>query len=167
MMKDLVTERLFLTPMSAKDGGFIFELVNTEGWLQFIGNRNILSEEDAVGYINKINQSKDFHYWIVHLRSTHVPLGVISFLKRDYLPYFDIGFAFLPQYNGEGYAYEAAKKILETMRLKPEHSIILATTLPHNVRSIKLLNRLGLQFSNELKLGSDQLHVYTTKVEEG
>jgi RimJ/RimL family protein N-acetyltransferase len=42
------TERLLLRPFNTDDAPFILELVNSPGWLQFIGDRNIHSIEDAV-----------------------------------------------------------------------------------------------------------------------
>src|SRR5438477_96284 len=112
MLTKLTTERLSLNALTAEDGDFVKELVNSKGWLQFIGDRNIHSKEEAIAYISKINTTPDFYYWVVHLKQTHEPIGIISFIKRSYLEYFDIGFAFLSQYSGKGYAYEAAKEIL-------------------------------------------------------
>ena len=86
---------------------------------------------------------------------------MISFLKRDYLENFDIGFAFLPEFAGLGYAYEAAKEILSIVSTYPAYHTVLATTIPHNLRSIKLLIKLGLYFEKELEVGNQKLHIYT------
>ena len=142
--------------------GFIHELVNTEGWLQFIGDRNIHSKEAAIAYINKINGTPDFYYWVVRLKDIHRPVGIITFIKREYLTHFDIGFAFLPEYNGKGYAYEAANGVLSFIKLQPQHQTVLATTLAGNVRSIKLLVNLGFHFDREIVVGNNQLSVYST-----
>ena len=47
----LATDRLTLRPFTNADAGFIVELVNTPGWLEFIGDRNIHTEEDAINYL--------------------------------------------------------------------------------------------------------------------
>jgi hypothetical protein len=47
MQPPLFTERLSITSLSTTDAKFISELVNTEGWLKFIGDRKIHSPEDA------------------------------------------------------------------------------------------------------------------------
>jgi ribosomal-protein-alanine N-acetyltransferase len=161
MLIKYTTERLSLNALTAEDCDFIQELVNTKGWLQFIGDRNIHSKEDAINYINKINATLNFYYWVVRFIETDEPIGIISFIKRNYLEHFDIGFAFLPQYSGKGYAYEAAKEFLSIVSSKPEHSIVVATTLPENASSIKLLTRLGLDFDKEIEVGSEKLHVYS------
>ncbi len=45
------TERLVIQPITKNDSEFIFQLFNTPNWLNFIGNRNIKSVEDAEQYI--------------------------------------------------------------------------------------------------------------------
>jgi len=85
MFTKLATERLSLDALTVEDWGFIQELLNTKGWLQFIGDRNIHSREDAVNYINKTNGTPNFYYWVVRLADTLEPIGIISFIKRDYL----------------------------------------------------------------------------------
>ena len=165
MLTKLETERLSLDALSPGDAEFILELLNTKGWLRFIGDRNIHSKEDALNYINKINGTPNYRYWRVRLSDTLQPIGIISFIKRDYLEHFDIGFAFLPQHNGHGYAYEAAKKVLSVVGSKPEHAVIVATTLPHNSSSIKLLQKLGFKFEREMTAGKERLLVYSNAVE--
>lgn len=162
MLTNITTKRLFLDALAIEDHDFIHELVNSEGWLRFIGDRNIHSSEDAIAYIKKINSTPNLYYRVVRLKETNTPVGIITFIKRSYLDHFDIGFAFLPEYSGKGYAYEAAKEVLSVVGLQPDHSIVLATTMPANVNSIKLLTRLGLRFEKEIEVSNDKLHVYST-----
>lgn len=156
------TTRLSLALVDINDAEFIIELLNTEGWLTFIGNRNINSIDDAIGYINKLKQTENLFYWVVRIKNKGTPVGIISFLKRAYLDHFDIGFAFLPGQSGKGYAYEAAKKVLSVVMENPEHKTVLATTIPANTKSISLLKKLELHFSKEVKVGEQTLHVYST-----
>lgn len=165
MQIKITTERLSLDRLTIHDYEFIRDLVNTSGWLRFIGDRNIYSDEDAVAYISKINSTSDLTYWIVHLKITNAPIGVITFLKRNYLQHFDIGFAFLPAYNGKGYAYEAASEVLSIINRMPEYTTVLATTIPHNIRSIKLLKKLGFHFEEEIEIEGDRLHIYSNVAE--
>ena len=53
MKTKIITERLSLDILTINDHAFIRELVNTEGWLKFIGDRKIYSDEDAIAYIDK------------------------------------------------------------------------------------------------------------------
>ena len=112
-------------------------------------------------YIRKIRHTPALYYWVVRLQEGHQPLGILSFMKRSYLDHFDIGFAFLPQYQGQGYAFEAAKAVLDHAAGKPEYQPILATTLPANSRSIRLLNKLGLHLEREIEVDNNKLLVFS------
>jgi [ribosomal protein S5]-alanine N-acetyltransferase len=46
---------------------------------------------------------------------------------------------------------------------KPEYYPVLATTVPQNINSIKLLTKLGLRFKKAIEVENEQLHVYTNK----
>lgn len=161
MQTEITTQRLILNLITDDDDDFMRTLVNTEGWLKFIGDRNVHSKQDAIAYIQRIKNTPNLFYWVVRLKDNHIPLGIISFLKRHYLEHFDIGFAFLPEYNGCGYAYEAAEKVLSIASGKVEYSTILATTISENTNSIKLLIKLGLYFEKEIEVEDMKLHIYS------
>jgi [ribosomal protein S5]-alanine N-acetyltransferase len=167
MKKDLriqntiITDRLNLEIINLDDYDFIMSLVNSKGWIEHIGDRNIHSKKDALAYIDKILETENFVYWVVKIKDANTPIGIISFLKRSYLENFDIGFAFLPNYNNYGYAYEAALAVLRMASKTPEFSIVLATTLFSNKSSIKLLTKLGFRFKEEIEVENNKVHVYT------
>src|SRR5258705_11301689 len=109
MQTPLLSERLSTTALNTTDAKFILELVNTEGWLKYIGDRNIHSHEDVLSYIRKITGSSNISFWVVRLRQTNTPVGILSLIKREHLDHPDIGFAFLPSFENRGYGYEQAK----------------------------------------------------------
>ncbi|MCC6282832.1 MAG: GNAT family N-acetyltransferase [Saprospiraceae bacterium] len=158
----ITTDRLQLELLHPNDHEFMRVLVNTAGWIEFIGDRNVHTQEDAMAYVDRIINTPNLYYWVARLKAANTPVGVISFLKRDYLEHFDIGFALLPDFQGSGYAYEGAKGVLDMVKAYPEYQTVLATTIPHNVHSISLLTRLGLRFEGEIKPGEETLHVYST-----
>lgn len=155
------TERLSLNELSLIDTKFINELVNTLEWIKFIGDRNIRTEEDAKNYIQKIIGNHNITYWVVKLNSENISIGIITFIKRDYLENYDIGFAFLQKYSKKGYAYEASMTVLNDAINNKNHRQILATTVKENINSIKLLEKLGLTFKNEMEVGKDLLMIYS------
>ena len=162
----LTTNRLLIEPLSINDNNFIFELVNTEGWLKFIGNRNIESDTDAIAYIERILANENISYWVVKLKENKKSIGIITFIKRDYLNYHDIGFAFLPTASKKGFAYEATMTVLEKL-IKDENLLhILATTVPENVSSIKLLEKLGLNFEKEIEIDNTKLSIYGIPIDK-
>lgn len=159
--KELQTSRLILTTLNETDSIFIKQLTNTEGWLQFIGNRNIYSTTQATEYILKIKTNPFVIYWKVSLKKNLTPIGVITLIKRDYLDYYDIGFAFLPEFSKQGFAFEATKKVLSSSIDLMESKSLLAVTNPKNKRSINLLKKLGMQLSKTIKRDNELLHIYT------
>ncbi|GAB2816988.1 GNAT family N-acetyltransferase [Ferruginibacter profundus] len=164
MQHIITTQRLTLQTLTENDFEFIEAIVNTKGWIEFIGDRNVHSKEDAIAYIKKVNATKNLTYWVVRVTATNIPIGIVSFIKRTYLDHFDIGFAFLPEYNGQGYAYEAAKEVLSIAAKDPAYHPVLATTIPHNVKSIQLLTKLGLHFEKEILVEQEKLLVYSNAI---
>jgi ribosomal-protein-alanine N-acetyltransferase len=163
MNNSLTTSRLLIEPLSEDDKNFIYRLLNTKGWIRFIGNRNIHSEEDAAAYIQKIITNLNTKYWVVKLNDSLTPVGIITFIKRDYLEHHDIGFAFLTEFEGKGYAYESANAVMKYLMVSFNLPYILATTIPENASSIKLLKKLGLHFEKEIEIDNEKLHVYSSK----
>jgi [ribosomal protein S5]-alanine N-acetyltransferase len=160
MLTHLDTTRLSLQPLALNDAAFVFELVNTQGWLQFIGNRNVTNLDESRHYIQKIMDNPNIQYWVVRLNAQNATIGIVTFIKRDYLEYHDIGFAFLPQYGKNGYAYEATLAVLNELKKEKAHSQILATTIKDNVRSIQLLEKLGFQFEKIIHRDDIELCLY-------
>ena len=160
------TQRLSIERLALHNNKFIRELVNTEGWIQFIGNRSIYSDMNATTYIQKIIDNPNLNYWVVQLKDTKTEIGLITFIKRDYLDHHDIGFAFLPNFQHHGYAYEASHAILDSILAKDNCTHVLATTIPENTKSIALLKKLGLSFEKEIEPNNVKLWVYGVQYHE-
>lgn len=160
MMTPIITSNLFFEELSLSDAPFIFELLNTPGWKQFIGERHVHNLQDANAYVHKIMANPAVTYFMLKLNNSKIPIGMLSIIKRDYLPHHDIGFAFLPEYTGKGFAYEAASALLKHPATPAAHAKILATSLKENVRSIRLLEKLGLVFEKEIIVGEETLLLF-------
>lgn len=91
-----------------------------------------------------------FGFHVVELKEDGRPIGVCGLAKRDFLDDVDIGYAFLPQYGGQGYAYEAAQGVLAHAR-ELGLTRLVATVVPENAASIRLLEKLGLRFERTLQ----------------
>ncbi len=156
----ITTERLTITPLHIIDAEFMYELLTSQGWLQFIGNRNISNVQDAERYIESLLGSQYAMCWAVRLQNKQTPIGILTFLKRDELEYHDFGFAFLPHYQGCGYAFEASTAVTHQLLQSGEYSTLLAITVMQNNRSVALLEKLGFTFLKENKKGNEILWVY-------
>ena len=162
-MRVLKTDRLILRWISADDAPFILELLNDPGWLRFIGDRGVRTTDAAREYILNgpvaMVKRLGFGLYLTERKSDGVPLGICGLIKRDGLDDVDIGFAFLPQFTGMGYATEAATATMvygkNTFGLKR----IVGITSHDNVTSIKLLEKVGLEFEAMVKMPKDSEEV--------
>ena len=89
-------------------------------------------------------------------------MGVLTLLNRDGETHHDIGFALLPEFEGQGFALEASKAYLKQIKNLGMHKQILAITLAHNKRSIGLLMKLGLHFIGTRIKHGETLNYYGT-----
>lgn len=148
LMIILQTDRLVVEEATLKDSSFIFELLNSPTWVEFIGDRGITALKDAERYIQESlidsYQKNGFGLLKICLISDNKPIGLCGFLQRDYLESVDIGYALLPTFEGNGYAFEAAKAIIDYGKIKLKLNPILAITSEKNKKSQKLLHKLGL-----------------------
>lgn len=162
-MKVLDTERLTIRRLTVEDAPFILELVNDPAWLQHIGDQNVHDLDDARAYLLRgpidMYQRHGFGLYAVELKGKGVPIGICGLLKRQGLDDADIGFALLPDYRKEGYAYEAAAAVMAYGTHTLGLPRILAIVLPGNHRSFKLLEKLGLHFDRMVQLAEDQVPV--------
>ena len=149
-MKILETERLVLRRLSSDDAAFILELLNQPSFLRYIGDKGVRTTEDAVRYIQAgpiaSYERFGFGLYLVELKETGVPIGMCGLLKRDTLPDVDVGFAFLPDYWSQGYAFEAASGVMSYGREVLGLQRIVAITSLDNDASIRLLEKIGLKF---------------------
>ena len=155
MMVVAKTQRLILSKITLKDAPFFVEIMNTPGFLKYVGNRNIKTTKDAKIHLKKgpLKSYKDYgfgHYKLTLRENLDEPIGLVSLLKRDTIKYPDIGFALLPEYEKQGYAYEASVAVLKLAKDQFNLKIITAITNPDNDKSIKLLEKLGLKFEKKV-----------------
>ncbi len=166
-MQILTTKRLTLEHATVKDSDFFLALLNSPGWLKYIGDRGVKTLEDAVKYIDNslidAYKQQGFGLYKMTIKSHKKPIGICGFVKRDYLDHPDIGFAILPDYESQGYTYEAAKAIMSygknTLNLEQIHAITDANNIPSQQLLIKLgLSKTGIitPDNTPLLLFSDQ-----------
>lgn len=156
----LETDRLTIRQLTLADAPFIVELVNTPGWLRFIGDRHIKTNEQAETYLTNGPMTSyaqnGFGLFGVELKSEKTLIGMCGLIKRDTLPNPDIGFAFLPESMGKGFAFEAANAVTALAINTLKISTILAITLPENQPSRKLLEKIGLKFVRVFLIEDDE-----------
>lgn len=147
------TERLILRRATLEDAPFFLALLNSKGWLDNIGDRGVYTLEDANSYISdRILKSYDTPGcgpMLCVLKSDGTIIGNTGVYDRPGLDLPDFGFAFLDQYQRQGYAHEASISNMAYAQ-KHGHTELLAITLPTNQPSIRLLEKLGFIREPEL-----------------
>lgn len=153
------TERLWLIPMTEIDAPFFLALVNTPKWLQYIGDREVRTVEAATEYITKRMKPQlerlGFGNFKVVRKADGVILGTCGLFDRAGLDGIDIGFAFLPQYEKKGYAFEAASKMLALAKHEFLLKEVKAITMKDNIDSQRLLEKIGMKYSEDVTIPND------------
>jgi len=153
------TPRLKIRWLEVGDAAFIYTLVNDPAWIRYIGDKNVSNLEDAKTYIEtgpvEMYRKLGFGLNHVSLKQDGTPIGICGLLKRETLADVDIGFALLPEYRRQGYAFEAATAILEHGRTRLGIERIVAILTPDNLASAKLLCKLGFEFENSYQKEPD------------
>lgn len=168
-MQEIVcrTERLLLRKISADDAPFILALLNDPEWIQFIGDRNVRTEEAAREYITSGHWAAqvEMGYGLNVVEAEGVPVGLCGLLKREVLEDVDIGFALLGEFRGKGYALEAAQGILEYGRSHHRLQRLAGIADPENSASIRILETLGMTYRGTIRLPKDDLELSLYVVE--
>lgn len=141
-------------------------MLNSKGWLEFIGDRGVSDRTDAENYIQRILDSRNSYYSVFELIDSAKPIGVVTLLKRDDEEYPDIGFAMLPEFERQGYALEASSAYLDKVTEHGQYENIIAFTKTDNPKSINLLLKLGLQYDGDYRKGEEVLSYYRLDVKK-
>ena len=158
-MTILETDRLIVRRLTLDDAAFILKLVNDPDWLRFIGDRHVHSLEEARAYLHNgplaMYDRSGFGLYAVVLKGSDLPIGMCGLIQRAGLIDVDLGFAFLPPYRAQGYAFEVAAAVMAYGRRTFGLKRIVAITSLDNARSIHLLERLGFAFETIIRLTDD------------
>lgn len=158
-MQGFETERLWLMPSGPEDAAFFLEILNSDKWLQHVGDRNVHTLEEAAQYIRTriMPQYERLGYgnYTLVRKEDDEKIGLCGLYDREGLEGVDIGFALLPAYEREGYAYEAANVLKHAAFEKFGLSKISAITIHTNTASQKLLEKLGLKYIRDIVLEGD------------
>ena len=153
------TERLLMRPTDTTDAEFILALMNTPKWLEYIGDRNVHSIDQAKDYIkNKITPQLNrlgYSNYTVIRKIDRIKMGTCGLYDREGLEGIDLGFAFLPNYKKKGFAFESVEKLkteaYNTVNIKQ----LSAITKQENKESQQLLEKLGFTFLELIKIPKD------------
>lgn len=150
ILPELETSRLVLRRLEFDDAPFLVALLNQPSFIANIGDRGVRSIEDAHRYLREgpmaMYEKHGFGLWHTSRKSDGLAIGMCGLLKRDILPDVDVGYAFLPEYWGVGYAFEAAHAVMLHGAGKFSLKRVIGVVSVGNTASIRVLEKLGMSF---------------------
>src|SRR5690349_6387460 len=160
---ELETTRLSLRRLTADDAEFVVALYNEPSFLEHIGDRGVRNVEDAQRFLREgplaMYARHGFGLWHVARRTDGAGIGMCGLLKRDTLPDVDIGYAFFPQFWGQGFAFEAASATLRHAASAFELRRVIAVVSHTNRGSIRVLEKAGMRFERMHAMNPDEPEV--------
>jgi RimJ/RimL family protein N-acetyltransferase len=160
ILPELTTPRLTLRRLDFDDAPFLVTLLNQPSFLVNIGDRGVRNVEDAHRYLREgpmaMYEKFGFGLWHVAQRSDGASIGMCGLLRRDILPDVDIGYAYLPEYWGQGYALEAANATLRHAAAKFGLARVIGVVSEGNTSSIRVLEKLGMSFERMVSMRPDE-----------
>jgi [ribosomal protein S5]-alanine N-acetyltransferase len=165
-LPELETARLTLRRLTLADAPFLVTLLTDPSFLENIGYRGVRGVEDVPRYLNEgpfaMYERHGFGLWLVARRADGVSIGTCGLLKRAALPDVDLGYAYLPAYWGQGYAFEAGDAVLQHGARKFGLRRVIGVVSPGNAGSIRVLEKLGMRFERTvvMQAGEPEIRLY-------
>ena len=160
------SKRLNIRPLTTADHPFMLELLNSKGWIDNIGDRQVRTTIQTEKYISEILKKDSLQYLVIEKLDASIPIGILSFMKRDQMEYPDFGFALLPSYHRQGYALEASLRYLQHLFSNYSIPTVAAICKKENTPSIHLLEKIGFTFNDILVKDKELLNLYLLEKEK-
>ncbi len=145
----LETERLFLREFVKSDAKYIYELNAVREQIEFTGDVAFESVGAAEIFLENYSDYKRNGYgrWACVTKDTKDWIGWCGLKKHN--DFVDIGYRFFKEYWGKGYATEAAKASIDYGFEELGLSEIIGRAHADNAASIRVLEKIGLEFWKE------------------
>lgn len=158
----LETNRLILRELNPNDAKSFYDLNSNPNVIKYTGNVAFKNEEEATEFLVNYEDYKLNGYgrWAVILKSTNTFIGWCG-LKFDGVENeTDIGFRFFEEEWGKGYATESAIACLQYGFEKLKLKRIIGRAMKANVGSIKVLEKIGLEYERDTYLDGKDAVIY-------
>ncbi len=160
MYKSFHTERLFLRPTDEGDAAFVLALLNTPKWLQYVGDRNVSTEDEAQEYIRKRMlpqlESHGYSNYTMIRKEDNTKVGCCGLYDREGLEGVDIGYSLLPEFEGNGYALEGARELIRAAKEDFAIATVKGITSKDHFASQNLLRKLGMVCTDKVILPDEE-----------
>ncbi|MDC1327201.1 GNAT family N-acetyltransferase [Ulvibacter sp.] len=153
MLTIIESERLLLRQFSLNDIEAVYQFNSNVELHRYTGDEIINSRQRAEQIIKDIWLKDYTNYGYGRWALIYKPENkIIGFAGLKYLAEIgetDIGYRILPQYWGKGLVSEIAKKIIPYGFNELNLKRIIGITMPENIASCKVLEKIGFSFYKE------------------
>lgn len=151
--------RIRTITLDDEDVAFHLALMNDPAFIKNIGDRGVRTMDESRRYLQEgpvaMQEQRGHSMYVVELLDG-TRIGMCGLIKRDTLEHVDIGYAYLPAYRGQGYAWEAAQAVVAHARALGI-TRLAGITSPGNEASIQLLLKLGMTFQHQTSFKPGEL----------
>ncbi|GKX66571.1 GNAT family N-acetyltransferase [Inconstantimicrobium mannanitabidum] len=140
-MDNIISERLIIRRFKKEDWQDLFEYLSDEEVVKF-EPYDIYSEQQAKE--EAVNRSNNECFYAVCLKESGKVIGNLYFGKGDFDTW-ELGYVFNRKYQGNGYASESSKALIDHAFENLGVRRIIALCSDKNERSWKLMERLGMR----------------------
>jgi [ribosomal protein S5]-alanine N-acetyltransferase len=144
----LQTERLTLKPFAESDLDVVERIFVNKFVRRYLFDDEIIERGQIEEFINISNQTfskKKYGLWLIVLNESQVIIGVTGLWHFFEEQQPQLLYALLPEYAGEGFATEAARKIVEYSFSELDFEHLDASCDAPNFDSQKVAQRLGMK----------------------
>lgn len=150
----LKTERLLLRQWQDSDLAAFAKMNADKKVMEYFPSTLSTEESDALAKVIQHElQEKDYGLWAVEILGKASFIGFVGLHYQDFdapfTPCVEIGWRISQDYWGKGYAIEAAKRVEEYAFADLKLKELVSFTAKVNHRSIKLMEKLGMQRNPE------------------
>ena len=165
--RSFATKRLILRPTNLDDAELVLELLNMPKWLEYIGDRNVKTLEQAEMYVKNrmLPQLERLGYsnFTIVKKSDGTKIGTCGLYDREGLEGVDLGFALLPRHEGQGFGFEAAERIKKAAFEDFGIDQLQGITSQKNITSQNLLRKLGFELVGTIRLPNEKEDLFLFK----
>ncbi|MCW3167145.1 GNAT family N-acetyltransferase [Chryseobacterium sp. 09-1422] len=165
-MKDVIeTERLYLREFDISDAESFFELNLNPNVIKYTGNSAFKDIDEAKVFLENYSdyQRNGFGRWAVINKSTQEFLGWCGLKYSEELDETDIGFRFFEHFWNQGFVTESAKVCIDYGFNELNIKTIIGRAMKENIASIKVLEKIGLQYERDFDFDGHDGAVYSVK----
>jgi RimJ/RimL family protein N-acetyltransferase len=158
----LETDRLMLRQWAAADLEPFCALCSDPRVMQFVGNGQPWSRQQAAAFIDRaLAQSREHGYcqWALVHKEAGAVIGFCGFVPAERGA--EIGWRLASDYWGHGLATEAARAVIRYGFEKLRFERLLATVQTGNRASLRVMEKLGMQFDGSIVRDGRDVLIYS------